>query len=265
VWCDAHIHLDDVPDDRLLDGLAATNSYRALIPAGEPVDTINALARWRGDSRLSFATGIHPWYLPDDTSVAPHTDRRWEELLRVVADPRVSAIGETGLDRIRHNTPQLAEQGAAYFSAQVALAVEAAKPLVVHCVRAHAEASLIVRRTGRARSRGMVHAFAGSLEEAAAWYRLGFFVSVGPAVSRAASRRVRAVVGLVPPEQLLIETDAPYMATGGRAGGEGAPDDLLDVAREVASLRGVTVEELRELVAVNYRKMLAGAAPDDSI
>lgn len=261
MWCDAHIHLDDVAGDPLAAGLGATTGYRALIPAGEPADTLAALQRWKGDARLAYATGIHPWYLPDDAAVHPEDDPRWDVFTSVVSNGNVIGIGETGLDRLRHTTPEVAAQAERYFAAQVRVAAEHGRFVVIHCVRAHARAAEVVRAEGRGRVTGMVHAFAGSFEEARAWQRLGFYVSFGPAVTRPASNRVRDVVTRVPLGQLLIETDAPYMAAYPDAPGGGTPDDLLRVAAEVAALRGVALDEIEAATARNYARLLAGQAP----
>jgi TatD DNase family protein len=266
VWFDAHIHLDVMATEALRGALWADPDYRAIIPGCDPVDVAEALARFEGDARLFVATAIHPWETgvtgtgatghggPDPWE--PHLDPRWPLLEAQAADPRVVAVGECGLDFYRFTDTADRERVERYFTAQVELAVRVGKPLLIHCVRAHARVAELLERHGAARVGGMVHAFAGSLEEARRYARAGFFVSIGASVDREASRRVRAVAAALPASQLLIETDAPWMATRGKPGWAGTVDDLLDVGGAVAMLRGAPVDEVATLSRQNALRLL---------
>jgi TatD DNase family protein len=258
VWSDAHIHLDDLPDDRLVGALWSDPAWRALVPSGEPADALAARERFGADPRIRYAAGVHPWYLPDDVSVAPEADPRIEALRDIVTNGGFHAVGEIGLDALRHPDEPRRAQADAYLDAQVRIARAAGLPVVLHCVRSHARAQAIVRSVAPRGTAGMVHAFAGSVEEARAWIRLGLFVSIGAAVTRPQSHRVRRVAAALPLDALLVETDAPFMAAWPAPPGGGGIDDLRDVVSNVAELRGADPGAIGAAAAANLERMLAG-------
>lgn len=254
MWCDAHVHLDVYDEAVVASSIAACADYRALVAAGEPQDAVGVLARWGTQRRILATAGIHPWYLPVDGR-GHAEDSRFDDLLKLVTAGQVAAVGETGLDLIRNPSDEQRRVEEDFFAAQVAVAVEYGLPLVVHCVRAHARALAIVKRVGAGRARGMVHAFAGSLEEATAWSRAGFALGIGPAVTRERSHRVRRVAAALDRSHLLTETDGPFMAAWPKASGAGHPDDLLNVVTTIAELRGETVDEVRAWASDGFSRV----------
>ena len=265
---DTHIHLDALPDEALACTLFAAPDYRAFVPGIEPAGVAAALLRFGSDARLCFGTAIHPWYLaappPSGGPMRPQDDHRWPLLEAQAHDARIAAIGECGLDHLRHTDEETRAWAEACFAAQIALAVAAAKPLVLHCVRAHGRCIELLRKHGGDRVGGLVHAFSGSPEEAATYRRLGFAVGIGSAVTRAASKRVRAVAAQLPADAFVLETDAPYMRagepTGGAPAARGTVDDLTLVAETVAALRNTTAEALFEATAATAMRQLGLAS-----
>lgn len=213
--------------------------YSGLVPGIEPAAT----ERWL-DVAPPFArcaAGLHPWFLPD---TAPDDSAELRAIARLAERGDVVAVGEVGLDHYRHPA-EARTHVADWFRAQAALAHDVNKPLVVHCVRAHGDC-LEVLRAIRPQAGGVVHAFSGSLEVAAEYHRLGFRVGIGPAVTRERASRVRGAAAGVPLEQLLIETDAPYMAAGDRSRDEGQAADLVEVCTTIAALRGTSVQDIAD-------------------
>lgn len=256
LW-DSHAHLDRLqPDERAAGLRALGDDYAALVPGIEPRDTERALrdglVAELEPARIHLGAALHPWYLER----SPTTDPRWLAVRTLAADPRISAVGETGLDHLRHATASERELALEWFDAHLRLAGEVEKPVVVHCVRAHADCADAIRRSPPARG-GVVHAFAGSAEEAAAYERLGFLVGIGPAVTRERSARVRAAAAAVPDHQLLVETDAPFMAPDGRGRDAGTLADIRRVVEVVAELRGVAPEAVAELTWRNAERLFA--------
>lgn len=223
---DTHIHADRMSAEALR--IPDDVEYRCIVPGIVPDETQTALES--APEHAYFAAARHPWYLEDEPHMGPI-----EQLLE---HPRVVAVGETGLDHYRHETDETRALAERWFAAHACLAAERGLPLVVHCVRAHADCLRILKTIGPGRLRGVVHAFSGSPETAAEYWRLGFYVGIGAAVTRERSKRVRRAAAELPLESILLETDAPYMATGGRDRDTGTAADILEVLTTVASLRG---------------------------
>lgn len=248
---DAHIHLDVMSPEALGEGMWRSPTYRAFVPGCDPNDAETSLARFAADPRLAHGTAIHPWETVPASGPAAaaaagdsHRDPRWP-LLEAQASVRICAIGECGLDDFKFQTDEERAIVERYFVAQVALALAVRKPLVIHCVRAHARCAELLTLMGANRVGGLVHAFGGADEEAKRYARLGFVVSIGAAVTRERSTRVRALAAALPEEGFVVETDAPYMTTGGRPAWSGVVDDLEAVVATIAALR----QEEPELVA----------------
>ena len=261
---DTHIHLDVMSDEAIGTALFAAPDYRAFIPGCDPNDVAKALARFASDSRIALGTAIHPWELGTRAEeggwLHPQDDPRWPLLLAQANDPRIVAIGECGLDLFRHTDEAMRARAEAYFVAQIGVALAVHKPLVLHCVRAHARCAELLRLHRADRVGGIVHAFAGSAEEAAAYRRLGFTVSIGAAVTREASRRVRAVAAALPDDSFVIETDAPYMRAGEGPAWSGSVDHIEAVAATVATLRGTTAEAIFAMTAARGMHHLGAAS-----
>ena len=261
---DTHIHLDALPDEALASALFAAPDYRAFVPGIEPAGVAAALLRFGSDARLSFGTSLHPWYLaappPSGGPMRPQDDHRWPLLEAQAHDARIAAIGECGLDHLRHTDEETRAWAEACFAAQIALAVAAAKPLVLHCVRAHGRCIELLQHHRGDRVGGIVHAFSGSAEEAAAYRRLGFVVGIGAAVTREAAKRVRTAAATLPSGTFVLETDAPFMAAAPAPAGSGRIDDIEAVAAAVAALRNCATEELYAQTTAVALRLLAPAS-----
>jgi TatD DNase family protein len=229
---DSHIHADLLVDRQPPEDAA---TYRAMVPGIIPAATRRAIAtaaRWE-----FHGAAIHPWYLAEAVDIT--------EVEALLSEPRVRAIGETGLDHYRHGDDQRRDEAARWFADHVRLALEHDLPIVVHCVRAHERCLRVLRDVAGGRARGVVHAFSGSPETAMEYAREGFAVGIGSAVTRERSRRVRRAAAEVSMDCLLVETDAPFLAAGARSRGDGRASDLVEVVRTIATLR----DEAPEVVA----------------
>ncbi|MCB9520369.1 MAG: TatD family hydrolase [Myxococcales bacterium] len=248
---DSHVHADVI--DTPAPSLERVAEYRAIVPGITPAAT-DALLTQTPPAHWSVCAAVHPWYLPDDQ----HAAAELEALESLARDPRVAGVGETGLDHLWLKSDDDRARAARWFEDHLALAAALEKPCVVHCVRAHADCVAILRRWAPKLPGVIVHAFAGSVDEARAYERLGVVLGFGPAVLRPASRRVRAAAIAVPDHQLVVETDAPYMSA---TDGPGRPDDVLAVIAELARLRGTTDAELARLTAANAARLFPLSGP----
>jgi TatD DNase family protein len=200
-------------------------------------------------SNWAFAAAYHPWYLQGEPDLS--------KIENLIGDPRVVAVGETGLDHVRHKTDEERARVERWFVAHAALAAEEGLPLIVHCVRAHADCIRALKSIGRGRLRGVIHAFSGSPEIAAEYWRLGFYVGIGAAVTRERSKRVRRAAVHLPLETILLETDAPFMATRDKSRDQGEAADILHVVDTVASLRAQPSAAIAETTYASAAELFA--------
>jgi TatD DNase family protein len=194
------------------------------------------------------APGVHP------LAAAAWSDAVARELRRLLTLPEVAAVGEIGLDALlAEPSPAVQEHT---FRAQLRLAAEAGRPVLIHCRRATGRLLEVLREEGAQRVGGMLHAFSGSLETALAAIGLGFAIGVGGPVSWPGARRCAEVLRGVPPEWIVLETDAPDLAPHPHRGEPNRPAWLPLIARRVAEVRGWSDEETARITTGNARRVL---------
>ena len=212
-----------------------------IVVIGEsPAAAAAARALADGDPRLSATAGIHPH---DAWAWSPATA---EWLAGCLADTRVVAAGEMGLDYHYDHSPRDAQHAA--FRAQLALAADAGRPVIIHAREADDDVAAILRE--EARTPVVLHSFSSGPALLRAGLDLGHYLSFSGMVTFrnwALDDAVRAV----PIERLLIETDGPYLAPVPRRGKRNEPAFLRHTAERVASVRGIDAAELIETTTRN--------------
>jgi TatD DNase family protein len=217
---DSHAHLQSDPfeTDRaaVIEATFEAGVERLLVPGWDAGSSARALAIARTDARVDAAVGVHP----HDALVS--SEAEWAEVVRLAADPRVVAIGETGLDYDRMHSPREAQL--ANLRRHVRLALDTGKPAILHCRSAvglrDAQDDLIAELKaagfgGWDRPPAVLHSFSGPVDYAEAALGLGLAVSFSGLVFRRGEEASADVARLVPAERLLIETDSPYLAPPG--------------------------------------------------
>ncbi len=263
-WIDTHCHLDapefDGDRDTVRELARAQGVTVCVYPAVEVAafSAVQELAHRHGDV---YALGIHPLYTPQagESDVQALADA----LTKHRDDPRLLAVGEIGLDGF---VPGLDMQRQQHFlHAQLELARQHDLPVILH-VRRSVDALLQALRRVRVRG-GIAHAFNGSLQQARALIDLGFCLGFGGAVTYERATRLRQLAVELPPEALVLETDAPdipphwlYTTAAeralGRCQGRNTPAELPRIASVLAGLRGVAHEELAAHTARNVLRVL---------
>lgn len=251
---DTHAHLDD---DRfaadlpaVLDRAAAAGVGR-VVTIGIDATTSRAAVALAGrfPDRLAAAVGIQP------NHVAEAAPADWAEVQRLAADPRVVAVGETGLDRYWDKAPMPLQFD--YFDRHLELARRVGKPVVIHCRQAEAD---VVRALHSAFDRfgpvrGVMHSFTGDAATAAACLAYGLHVSFAGMVTYKNAAELRAVAATVPLDRLLIETDSPYLAPVPVRGQRNEPAHVAHTAACLAGVLGVSAEELAAATTRNARSL----------
>jgi TatD DNase family protein len=264
-WIDTHCHLDApefAPDvDAVRAAARAVGVQHLVIPAVQLAHcgAVQALAQRYGDS---YALGIHPLYTgrAGDGDVAA----LGQFLQCVRHDPHLVAIGEIGLD---YFVPGLdAARQEQFYRAQLQLARRCDLPVILH-VRRSADRLLKGLREVPVQG-GIAHAFNGSLQQARAFVALGFKLGFGGALTFERALQLRRLATELPPEALVLETDAPdmpphwlYRTAFDRAAGtpqsRNSPAELPRIAHVLADLRGTTPTALAEQTTANALQALA--------
>lgn len=193
-----------------------------------------------------FSAGIHPLHVEE----SPY-DR--DRLAKLATDPRVVALGETGLDY--YYSTETIEQQQASFAGHLGLAGELDLPVIVHTREAREDTIRLIREHGNPESAGVLHCFTESLEMARAALDLGYMISFSGIISFRNAAELREVVKSVPLDRMLVETDSPYLAPVPYRGKQNQPAYVADVAACVAELKGVSVETVAEQTTDNFHQL----------
>ena len=237
---DTHAHYDDPafdPDREELLARLPEEGVCGVINCGcDLASSKAALALAERYPYVYAAVGLHP-----ENTAAPAPD--W--LPALAAHPKCAAIGEIGLDW-HWAAPNDADR--AVFADQLDLAVQLDKPVIVHDREAHGDVFDLVRTRPL---RGVMHCYSGSWEEARQLLERGWYLGFGGALTFRNARKAVEVVGRMPLDRLLLETDAPYMAPVPLRGQRCDSSMILHTARRAAEIRGVSLRTILDATVNN--------------
>ena len=196
------------------------------------------------------SVGVHPDY---ENIQEPTV----EELVQLAKHPKVVAIGETGLDyfRLKGDLTWQRER----FRSHIRAAIIANKPLIVHTRNAVDDTLNIMREEGVEKAGGVLHCFTESLEMALAAIEMGFYISFSGIVTFKNAKDLKEVAKQIPLDRMLIETDSPYLAPVPYRGKTNEPSYVRYVAKEIADLRGISIEEVAEVTTNNFFELFTHA------
>lgn len=253
---DTHAHLDAVEFDADRDAVLARARQAgigAIVCPAIDASSSEAVVRLAASSAGVFAAvGIQPNYCGE----AKPGD--WDRVVALAGQPRVVAIGETGLDRHWDFTPFAVQQD--FFDRHLRLAQDLGLPVIVHCREAEADVlAMLGEAAGRGLLRGVIHAFSGDRAFAEACLALGLDLSFAGAVTYTNKKftSLRDAAAAVPGDRLLLETDSPYLVPHPLRGREkrNEPAHLALTAQCLADLRGQTLPELAAQSTANARRL----------
>lgn len=270
----AHVHLLDDPALALARaGAHQVEFIEVIVDAAEDgTQPLQQISGWVQDAQLkvrkmgSLCCGQAPYNVPHvrvAVGVHPHYAKDWTAGVRAVLvdalhDPRVSALGEIGLDYHYDFSPRDAQKRV--FAEQVALAQEAGLPVVLHVREAFDDAYDLMQDAGWNPAGVLLHCYTSDAEEVRRWVEAGCFVAFGGALTFASSEAIREAITRVPVSKLLLETDAPYMAPVPLRGQKCEPAMVVFTAdRALTELlgEGATQEERQRLLQTTYENTLA--------
>ena len=250
---DTHLHLDDEQYDGARDEVvrrANTAGVQSMVAVGTTAASSQVCVDLAGqyDSVLA-AVGIQPNYC------AEAGEGDWDKVVSLAEQPRVVALGETGLDRYWDYTPFEVQQD--YFDRHLRLSQQLDLPFIVHMRDCGSD---IVEMLREARQhgplRGVMHSFTGDAELAKECLELGLEISFAGMVTYKKSDDLRAVAASIPDGRILIETDAPYLSPHPKRGKRpNEPALIVHTAECLARVRGVDLETFSQLTTYNARRL----------
>jgi TatD DNase family protein len=254
---DAHTHLDacgaDDPDDpnalaAAMDRAAAVG-VTAVVTAGDDLESSRwAVTAAREDPRVYAAVGIHP------TRADTLTDDVKAEIVGLATDPRVVAIGETGLDHYWDAAPHDVQAQA--FAWHIALAKQTGKALIVHDREAHQPILDVLYAEG-APETVVFHCFSGDVDLARQCLDAGYLLSFAGPVTFTNAPALREAAAFVPADRLLVETDAPFLTPHPYRGRRNEPAALPYTVRALAAIKQKDLESLCESVRLTTSRIFA--------
>lgn len=258
-FIDSHCHLDlkEFDSDRqsvLAD--CGNSSIAAIVVPGVnlPIQHI----QWQKAKGVCvhYGVGVHPWWLEQYQNGGYLMDELAAEIIRahknaVTNSTSIVAIGETGLDR------PFVKKGGLDLNTQIKsveqhiqAANELSLPVIFHCVKAHAELLGVLKRCPVNKG-GVVHGFAGSVEDAKQFIDKGMKIGIGGTITYERANKTREAVKTLSQQDLLLETDAPSMPLAGMQGLRNSPLNIIKIAEELAKLRGESLEVVAKYTTRN--------------
>ena len=254
MFTDSHAHIDgpefDADREEIIESARAAGVSVILnVGTGDPHSGAFERAVELGKKYESVYTAIGTH--PHDARF--YDDKAEDRIKTLVESERVIAWGEIGLDFHYDNSPR--DVQIEVFKRQLHAARECDLPVVIHTREAESETIEILESAySGADRRGIFHCFSGSMELAQRAVELGFLISFSGIVTFKKADELRAVAKQVPLDRLLIETDCPYLSPIPHRGKRNEPAYVIEVARCLAGLHGVELEEMARITSENFKR-----------
>ncbi len=250
MFVDSHCHLafpelaNDI--DAVLARMRANKVVGALniCTTIEEFPRVHALARAHDD--VVCSVGVHP-----DSCDVQEPDE--DLLVRLADDPRVVAIGETGLDYYRQREPL--DWQRERFRTHIRAARRCRKPLIIHTRASAVDTLRIMREECAAEAGGIMHCFTESMEVATAALDMNFHISFSGIVTFKNAADLQKVAAEIPMDRMLVETDSPYLAPVPYRGKTNEPAFVPMVAAKLAELRGCSIEAIAGATTGNFLRL----------
>lgn len=287
---DTHCHLDfnkfDPDREQVLQRALEAGISRILVPALDWDSSLDVLRLAESHSALFAAVGFHPTDVEkwDDSSFEnlkklimesgglPYTQGRPLEQQAAPRQNKIVAIGEIGLDYYWVREPEEQARQRAVLKQQLQLAREVGRPVVIHMreandawfgpasvdlleILAEWHAALITQQHELARRPGVLHSFNGNLETARKAIEMNFLIGVTGPVTYKNAEEKRQIIGQLPLESLLIETDSPFLTPVPLRGKRNEPAFVLHIADKIAEIHMITREQVVKITAANAARL----------
>lgn len=247
---DSHAHLDDDKFNADLKETAekiAASDVSLLVDVGSNIKTSEKAIKIAEQYPFVYAAvGIHPC-----DAFETDEEQNMQHLRELAVHEKVVAIGETGLDYYWDDVDRETQKRG--FIRQIALANELKLPLIVHNRDAHAD-TLSILKEYKPES-AIIHCFSGSAEMAKELSKMGYYISFSGSVTFKNARQLPEAVKAVPLNQLLVETDSPYLAPEPKRGTRNDPTNVLYTAAKIADILNLPLEEATRITFENAKRV----------
>ena len=255
---DAHAHLEIATNDA-----ADSDAVRTILDEAKSVNVDRVVqvgysaeqSQWCVDlanfypGRVLAAVALHP----NEAPVVKDLERDWAIIEKLAQEPRVRAIGETGLDYFR-TPPELQKRQQESFKWHIELAKKTKKALVIHDRDSHEDVLSVLLEVG-APEKTVFHCFSGDVAMAKICIERGYILSFAGTMTFKNAPELREAVKLVPHDQLLVETDSPFLAPTPHRGALNTPAQIANIVRAMAAERNDDVAELATALSVNAERI----------
>lgn len=254
---DTHAHLDmprfDADRAAVIDRAREAGVLKIITIGIDIPSSLKAVELAQSDGGIFATVGIHP------ESAGNTTGQEIDALGRLAVQPRVVAIGEIGLD-FYHDYAS-AEKQIEVFRRQLELASRLNLPVVIHSRKAEKELIPVLKEwlgSYPAEQPGIIHCFNEGFETAQIYLKMGFFISLGGYIGYPSAKGVRDVVKELPLEKLVLETDSPFLPPQSHRGQRNEPAYVVETAKELARIKGLSLEEVSRFTSQNARMVFSG-------
>ncbi len=206
-------------------------------------------------NNIFASIGVHP----HDASKVSEQD--WQTLESLVKEPKVIAIGETGLDYYRNRSPHEDQQR--IFHKHLTLASTHNLPVIIHCRDAGNDCLKILNEHKNSSIRGVVHCFSGTRETAEKYIELGLYISFAGPITFSNGNNLREAAKSVPVERLLLETDCPFLSPQPKRGERNEPSYLSFIIPVLAKIYGLSVQDIMRITTFNAYNLFGIGEPEE--
>ena len=250
---DSHCHLDSLDYetrhknvDEVIENAKAhgVNHFISICTTVGRFEAMKNLTAHRPE--VSLSCGVHPLNVEEEPF-------DYDKLLSFAQDPRVVAVGETGLDY--HYALESKPLQIASFEQQIEIAKKVNKPLIIHTRSARQDTMDMLIQGGAEKCGGVLHCFTEDYEMAKRALDIGFYISISGIITFKNAEELRDVVRKLPLDRLLVETDSPYLAPIPYRGKPNQPAYVRETCEYVATLKGVSTEEFARITTENVQKL----------
>lgn len=252
MFVDSHCHLDRLDKSPAELDEVVTQAHRAkvehmlcvAVSVKEFPQMKAAVSRY---PNVSMSCGVHPLHNEDVCD--------YETLLAHVSQSDVVAVGETGLDYFYSKETAAVQMKS--FVDHIKVANEVKKPLIIHTRNAQQDTLDALNHHYEQDTGAVLHCFTESLEMAQAAIEMGIYISISGIVTFSSAKELQDTVKQIPLERLLIETDSPWLAPVPFRGNKNEPKNVVEVAKFIADLKGISVEELATQTTENFYRLFS--------
>lgn len=244
---DTHSHINMIEGlslDEIIKNAFDNGIDKIIVPSAYPADMENIMDIVNKYDNVYGMLGIHP------SEVKSWDDSFIEKIKNYAKNSKIAAIGEIGLDYYWDKSFNDLQKEV--FIKQIKLANELNLPIDIHDREAHKDTYDIIQEHNNG-SKVIMHCFSGSVEFARECVKAGFYLGIGGVVTFKNAVKMKEVAKDIPLERILLETDAPYLTPVPFRGKENQPAYVKYVAEEIASLRGISVEEVAQITTENAK------------